>query len=863
MASKPHPNACGDGLRQRVNRCLTKLSDRDTEAMAASELDSIAKSLTPDSFLPFLSAIADTRPADKTPLRRHSLRLISLLSHSHPASSLAPHLPRMLAAALRRLRDPDSSVRAACVDAVRSMAASHPAAVAPVLLRPLASALLHEQDRCAQIASAFCLAAAINAASTDQDLAHHLQRLLPHLVKLLRSNAFKAKPALLSLLGSVAGVGGASTPTLLGLLVSCLAEFLSSEDWAARKAAAEALSLLAVSEKDRLAGFKSSCLSSFENRRFDKVKIVRESMNRMLEVWKDIPTALDTESNALPASQSPSNPSPRESASNGRYPTASVSSSPVQSASPSITRKSGFLSSRSRDTEAMAASELDSIAKSLTPDSFLPFLSAIADTRPADKTPLRRHSLRLISLLSHSHPASSLAPHLPRMLAAALRRLRDPDSSVRAACVDAVRSMAASHPAAVAPVLLRPLASALLHEQDRCAQIASAFCLAAAINAASTDQDLAHHLQRLLPHLVKLLRSNAFKAKPALLSLLGSVAGVGGASTPTLLGLLVSCLAEFLSSEDWAARKAAAEALSLLAVSEKDRLAGFKSSCLSSFENRRFDKVKIVRESMNRMLEVWKDIPTALDTESNALPASQSPSNPSPRESASNGRYPTASVSSSPVQSASPSITRKSGFLSSRSPPPAASPIPTTGKNTPIRNKNLSPPSFCKTDHKQNSDWRVEIAIPNMHSVEVVSEDVILKVQGQGGIEGNVRSRLEARRMLFEKNSEDKGNKLAGLKYASCVAPFQDTGSLESTAVADNTTDDLSAAHKDGDLSLIRMQLVQIENQQSSLLELLQVTSLTCQMVFLSTSIRFSWLLLKSFAYHWNCGKIMVLACFP
>ncbi|XP_038984080.1 TORTIFOLIA1-like protein 3 isoform X2 [Phoenix dactylifera] len=476
-----------------------------------------------------------------------------------------------------------------------------------------------------------------------------------------------------------------------------------------------------------------------------------------------------------------------------------------------------------RDTEAMAASELDAIAKSLTSDSFSPFLSAIADTRPTDKTSLRRHSLRLISLLSHSHPASSLAPHLPRMLTAALRRLRDPDSSVRAACVDAVRSMAASHPAAVAPGLLRPLADALLHEQDRCAQIASALCLAAAVDAASTDRDLAHHLQRLLPRLVKLLRSNAFKAKPALLSLLGSVAGAGGASTPALLGLLVSCLVEFLSSEDWAARKAAADALSLLAVSEKDRLSGFKSSCLSSFENRRFDKVKIVRESMNRMLEVWRDIPTALDTESDALPASQPPSNPSPGGSASAGRYPMASVSSSPVQSASPSITRRSGCLSSRSPPPAASPIPTTRKNTPpIRNKKLSPPSFRKTDHKQNSDWRVEIAVPNMHSVKVVSEDMILKVQEQQRIEGIIRSKLEARRMLFEKNGEDKGNKLAGLKYAPRMVPFQDTGSLESTAVADDTTDDLNAAHKDGDLSLIHRQLVQIENQQSSLLELLE-----------------------------------------
>ncbi|RRT38882.1 hypothetical protein B296_00049405 [Ensete ventricosum] len=250
-----------EGVRQRVNRCMMKLSDRDTEAMAATELDAIARELTADAFPPFLSAIADARPTDKTPLRRHSLRLLSLLSHSHPAVAVAPHLPRMLAAALRRLRDPDSSVRAACVDAVRSMAAAHP----PALIA---------QDQCAQIAAALSLAAAIDTAAAtalDPDLAYHLQRLLPRLVKLLRSNAFKAKSSMLSLLGSVAGAGGAGTAPLLALLVPCLVESLACNDWSSRKAAAESLSVLAIREKDLLTGFRSSCLSSFESRKFDKV----------------------------------------------------------------------------------------------------------------------------------------------------------------------------------------------------------------------------------------------------------------------------------------------------------------------------------------------------------------------------------------------------------------------------------------------------------------------------------------------------------------------------------------------------------------------------------------------------------------
>ncbi|WOK93518.1 hypothetical protein Cni_G02216 [Canna indica] len=466
-----------------------------------------------------------------------------------------------------------------------------------------------------------------------------------------------------------------------------------------------------------------------------------------------------------------------------------------------------------RDTEAMAASELDSIAKALTADAFPPFLSAIADARPTDKTPLRRHSLRLLSLLSHSHPAAAVAPHLPRMLAAALRRLRDPDSSVRAACVDAVRSMAAAHPPALVAVILRPLTDALLHEQDQCAQISGALSLAAAmdaVTASASDPDLAHHLHRLLPRLVKLLRSNAFKAKSALLSLLGSVAGAGGAGTSSLLGLLVPCLVESLANDDWAARKAAAESLSVLAIREKDLLTGFRSSCISSFESRRFDKVKIVRDSMNRMLDVWKDIPEVPERNINT----QFQPNPSPRETSSNGRYSASAIS--------PSVPSAKRISSSRSPPPAASPIPTTRKNVPsIRNKKLSPPLFHKAEQRP-SNWRVEISGTGA-SGEVLSDQKHHNVGEQGASEGNIRSRLEARSVLFERNPEEKGNKLAGLKSASHVVLCQDSlGNLELNMGANAKNDDLNAGHKDGDLSLIHMQLVQIENQQSNLLQVLQ-----------------------------------------
>jgi hypothetical protein len=49
-------------MKQRVNRCLLRLSDRDTEAMAMAELNA-------DEMPVFVAAVSDARPTDRTPLR--------------------------------------------------------------------------------------------------------------------------------------------------------------------------------------------------------------------------------------------------------------------------------------------------------------------------------------------------------------------------------------------------------------------------------------------------------------------------------------------------------------------------------------------------------------------------------------------------------------------------------------------------------------------------------------------------------------------------------------------------------------------------------------------------------------------------
>jgi HEAT repeat protein len=262
-------------LKLRVIACLNKLSDRDTLALATAELESIARALTQDSFAPFLSCLHNTDASSKSPVRKQCVHLLALLSRSH-GDSLSPFLSKMISTVLRRLRDPDSAVRSACVDAVAAMSSRITKPPFSAFFKPLMDAITLEQDLNAQIGSALCLAAAIDAAP-DPDV-ELLRKSLPRLGKLARNEGFKAKAALLVLTGSVVGASGASSRGVLDWLVPCVVEFLISEDWTVRKAAAEALGKVAVTERSLAAEYKLSCLNSLESRRFDKVYIKLDSV---------------------------------------------------------------------------------------------------------------------------------------------------------------------------------------------------------------------------------------------------------------------------------------------------------------------------------------------------------------------------------------------------------------------------------------------------------------------------------------------------------------------------------------------------------------------------------------------------------
>ncbi|BFG32652.1 hypothetical protein CerSpe_189260 [Prunus speciosa] len=469
-----------------------------------------------------------------------------------------------------------------------------------------------------------------------------------------------------------------------------------------------------------------------------------------------------------------------------------------------------------RDTHSLAASELESIARTLEPSSVPVFLSCIQSTDASDKSPVRKQCVHLITVLSESH-GDSLSPHLSKMISNITKRLRDPDSAVRSACQNAVASLSCHVTKPPFSSFLKPLTDALFTEQDPNSQIGSALCLASGIDAAPDPEPA--KLARLLPRLERLMKYDGFKAKPAVLTLIGSVIGSGGASGQAALKSLVPCLVGFLSSEDWAARKAAAEALAKLAVVERDTLSEFKAGSLRTFENRKFDKVKGVREVMNQMVEAWKQIPDLSD-EASPPPHSHASS----KENASDGYHLAVSRNCDAPGSEAPKL-KKKPIPASRSTPPDSSYATTARKRSPLKSndKKKNPGMFRKTDHKKPSDWDVEVAALSGPSSAGAFDDGLKERDEERRINGNTRfSKPETKRALFHKSSDSKVHKFGGSRSGSRVAPCQED-IPDSTVVVSNVTEDIHKNQREcEDLSLIRSQLVQIEKQQSSLLDLVQ-----------------------------------------
>ncbi|KAG1326837.1 TORTIFOLIA1-like protein 2 [Cocos nucifera] len=282
-------------LKHRVVLSLNKLADRDTYQIAVDELEKIAESLTPDMIGPFLSCITDTDSGQKSAVRKECVRVMGILARAR-GSLLVPHLPRMVASIVKRLKDSDSVVRDACVETCGVLATSIRSSgggggecrgsAFVALVGPLFEAL-GEQNRNLQAGSALCLARVIDEAS-DPPMSI-LPQMLARAINLLKNPHFMAKPAIIELIRSIVQAGGASTEHALSVALTSILDALKSSDWGTRKAASVALAGIAVGAGALLGTFKSSCMRSLEGCRFDKVKPVRDAILHAMQCWKTLP----------------------------------------------------------------------------------------------------------------------------------------------------------------------------------------------------------------------------------------------------------------------------------------------------------------------------------------------------------------------------------------------------------------------------------------------------------------------------------------------------------------------------------------------------------------------------------------------
>ncbi|KAK4779670.1 hypothetical protein SAY87_015776 [Trapa incisa] len=401
------PSSQPKDFKSRVISCLNKLSDRDTLAVGAAELESIALTLTSGSFSPFLACIYSTDDSSKSSVRRHCVQILAFLSHSH-GDALSPHVAKMAAIIVRRLRDSESSVRDACVASSASIAAKVTRLPFSVLLKPLSEALTTEQDANSQMCAAMCVAAAVEAAPESDH--EQLRRLLSRAGKLLRSEVFKGKAAVLGMMGSIVGCGAVVNKGILEWVIPLIIEFLSSEDWPARKAAAETLGRVAATERELAEEHKESCLKCLEARRFDKVKVVRETMNRSLDLWKDVGNA----SEDLSASPCSSSSSPSHDVVNGflSYPKSSHDVHPKSSDSKKLVPSS--ISSPS-DTSPGAITNKESPQRTKTENLYSPFSSGSEQEQSSSRKIEGRTQSRVLEW-SESESESNSSPVAKRSL---------------------------------------------------------------------------------------------------------------------------------------------------------------------------------------------------------------------------------------------------------------------------------------------------------------------------------------------------------------------------------------------------------------------------------------------------------------
>ena len=233
-------------LKQKTLDALTRLGDRDTARVAVHELTRLISSMPPEHIPVVLQCLCDeSAAAPKPTARREVLRLFETVADAQKEHAL-PHLPRLVAATVRRMKDPDSIVGDACVETLGALAEftarlppninravlSGPNAVGPHFIRPIMDAMHETNSRGAQDVACRALGRVFRRrgpgmGGADVPAGVHWYpdggpgRLALKLAGMLHAPHFYAKEALVraiaALFSSAAFAVGPQLPALLGV----------------------------------------------------------------------------------------------------------------------------------------------------------------------------------------------------------------------------------------------------------------------------------------------------------------------------------------------------------------------------------------------------------------------------------------------------------------------------------------------------------------------------------------------------------------------------------------------------------------------------------------------------------------------
>ncbi|XP_022940155.1 microtubule-associated protein TORTIFOLIA1-like isoform X2 [Cucurbita moschata] len=297
-------------LKQRILTALSKLSDRDTHQIAIEDLEKIIQSISPEAIPMLLNCLYDSSADPKPAVKKESLRLLTVVCATH-SDSTSTHLTKIIAHIIRRVKDSDSGVKEACRDAIGALSAQFLkedssggdngglGSVVALFVKPLYEAM-GEQNKVVQSGAALCMAKMVECAASPPITA--FQKLCPRICKLLNNPNFLAKASLLPVVSNLSQVGAIGQQSLEHLLPS-IHELLGSTDWATRKAAADALSALALHSSNVITDGGAATLAVLEACRFDKIKPVRDSLTEALQLWKKLGGKTDGAAEIQNASQ--------------------------------------------------------------------------------------------------------------------------------------------------------------------------------------------------------------------------------------------------------------------------------------------------------------------------------------------------------------------------------------------------------------------------------------------------------------------------------------------------------------------------------------------------------------------------------